>query len=263
MPARTKRTKTTTKRKATTRVKKGSLKAKSKKTVRAVKAKAKSKPASKARAKVKGKIKSTLVKKKVSTKPVKKVVKSKPVKAKATSKAKATITKVTAVKAQAVEKKTTVTPKRPVEKRVKILQPVKFFEFEGIEPYMPKRTEDYMSPGMRDHFRKILIAWRDRLVAEADRTVNLMRDGADVPADMNDRATQEEEFSLELRARDRDRKLIRKIESSLRAIDSGDYGYCDACGEEVGLRRLEARPTAKLCIDCKTLDEIKEKQTGS
>ena len=84
-----------------------------------------------------------------------------------------------------------------------------------------------------------------------------------VLADLNDRATQEEEVNLELRARDRDRKLIKKIESSLHAVDEGEYGYCEACGEEIGLRRLEARPTARLCIDCKELDEIREKQTGS
>ena len=87
-----------------------------------------------------------------------------------------------------------------------------------------------------------------------------MQDDATSFADPNDRATQEEEFTLELRARDRDRKLIRKISEALTSLDSGDYGYCEGCGLEIGIRRLEARPTATLCIDCKTLDEIKEKQ---
>ena len=81
-------------------------------------------------------------------------------------------------------------------------------------------------------------------------------------ADPADRATQEEEFSLELRNRDRERKLLKKIEQTLHKISDGDYGYCETCGVEIGLKRLEARPTADLCIDCKTLAEIREKQLG-
>jgi DnaK suppressor protein len=111
-----------------------------------------------------------------------------------------------------------------------------------------------------EHFRKILTKWRQQLMEEVDRTVHHMQDDATSFADPNDRATQEEEFTLELRTRDRERKLIKKIAEALASLDTGDYGYCEGCGLEIGIRRLEARPTATLCIDCKTLDEIKEKQ---
>ncbi|HET8706539.1 MAG TPA: RNA polymerase-binding protein DksA [Pseudomonadales bacterium] len=119
-----------------------------------------------------------------------------------------------------------------------------------------------MSPAMKDHFRAILQKWKLELMEEVDRTVHHMQDESANLPDPADRATQEEEFSLELRARDRERKLIKNIEQALERIEKDDYGYCDACGIEIGLRRLEARPTAKLCIDCKTLQEIKEKQIG-
>jgi DnaK suppressor protein len=97
---------------------------------------------------------------------------------------------------------------------------------------------------------------------EVDRTVNHMQDDAGIYPDPNDRATQEEEFSLELRTRDRERKLLKKINEALNRIEIQDYGYCEACGVEIGIRRLEARPTATLCIECKTLQEVREKQTG-
>ncbi|OUV62259.1 MAG: RNA polymerase-binding protein DksA [Gammaproteobacteria bacterium TMED119] len=131
---------------------------------------------------------------------------------------------------------------------------------EGIDPYVPKAKELYMSDGQHAHFRLILIEWKKQLMQEVDRTVDHMKTDAANYADPADRATQEEEFSLELRTRDRERKLIKKIDESLTTIDSGDYGYCESCGIEIGIRRLEARPTATLCIDCKTLQEIKEKQ---
>lgn len=130
----------------------------------------------------------------------------------------------------------------------------------GIAPYQMSAGEDYMSDAQFDHFRKILHAWRADLMQEVDRTMSYMQDESSALADVNDRATQEEEFAIELRTRDRERKLIRKIEQSLQAIESDDYGYCETCGVEIGLRRLEARPTATQCIDCKTLAEIKEKQ---
>ena len=117
-----------------------------------------------------------------------------------------------------------------------------------------------MGPDQAAHFRDILLKWKRDLMEEVDRTVHHMRDEASNFPDPNDRATQEEEFALELRTRDRERKLIKKIDESLMALDNGDYGYCEICGVEIGVRRLEARPTATLCIDCKTLDEIKEKQ---
>ena len=108
---------------------------------------------------------------------------------------------------------------------------------------------------------KILDAWKIELMSEVDRTVDHMKDEAANFPDPADRATQEEEFSLELRTRDRERKLIKKIDDTMQLMSSGEYGYCDTCGVEIGLRRMEARPTAKQCIDCKSLDEIKEKQT--
>ncbi|MFZ7240010.1 RNA polymerase-binding protein DksA [Avibacterium avium] len=130
----------------------------------------------------------------------------------------------------------------------------------GVEPYQPKEGEEYMNDEQILHFRKILEAWRSQIQEETSRTVAYMQDEASNFPDPADRATQEEEFSLELRNRDRERKLMKKIEHTLKKIDTGDFGYCDSCGIEIGIRRLEARPTADLCIDCKTLSEIREKQ---
>jgi len=130
----------------------------------------------------------------------------------------------------------------------------------GIAPYEPAKGEEYMSEDQLEHFRQILLAWKRQLQEEVERTVSHMRDDANNYADPADRATQEEEFALELRTRDRERKLIRKIDETLERIRKDDYGFCDQCGVEIGLRRLEARPTATLCVDCKTLEEIKEKQ---
>ena len=131
----------------------------------------------------------------------------------------------------------------------------------GIKPYKEKKGEEYMSEAQIQHFTEILNAWKAELMSEVDRTVDHMKDEAANFPDPADRATQEEEFSLELRTRDRERKLIKKIDDTLSLISSGEYGYCDTCGVEIGLRRMEARPTATQCIDCKSLDEIKEKQT--
>jgi DnaK suppressor protein len=119
-----------------------------------------------------------------------------------------------------------------------------------------------MSEAQQEHFRAILLNWKSELMKEVDRTVHHMQDEAANFPDPNDRATQESEFSLELRTRDRERKLIRKIEETLERIETNDYGYCETCGVEIGLRRLEARPTATQCIDCKTLEEIRERQMG-
>jgi DnaK suppressor protein len=132
----------------------------------------------------------------------------------------------------------------------------------GFAPYQAAESEEYMSSGQHEHFRQILLAWKRSLMEEVDRTVHHMQDEATNFPDPNDRATQESEFSLELRTRDRERKLIKKIDEALGRIDNHEYGYCEACGVEIGIRRLEARPTATLCIDCKTLDEIREKQRG-
>ena len=131
-----------------------------------------------------------------------------------------------------------------------------------VASYKPKKGEAYMSPKQLDHFRSILHDIKLGLGEDIDRTVHTMQDEATVFADPNDRASQESDVSLELRNRDRERKLIKKIEEMLAKIESGDYGYCEKCGVEIGLNRLEARPTATLCIDCKTLDEIREKQVA-
>lgn len=130
----------------------------------------------------------------------------------------------------------------------------------GVEPYQAQTGEEYMSSEQLAHFTKILDAWRNQLREEVDRTVHHMQDEAANFPDPVDRASQEEEFSLELRNRDRERRLIKKIEKTLTKIEEDDFGFCESCGVEIGIRRLEARPTADLCIDCKTLAEIKEKQ---
>jgi len=130
----------------------------------------------------------------------------------------------------------------------------------GLSPYVETKNEEYMNEKQREHFKNILKAWRRELMEEVDRTVMHMKDEAANFPDPADRATQEEEFSLELRTRDRERKLIKKIDKTLVRIEEDDYGFCDQCGVDIGIRRLEARPTADLCVDCKTLDEIKERQ---
>ena len=132
----------------------------------------------------------------------------------------------------------------------------------SLKPYELVEGEEYMNEAQVEHFRAILQNWKSELMHEVDRTVHHMQDEAANFPDPNDRATQESEFSLELRTRDRERKLIKKIEEALTNLERGDYGYCETCGVEIGLRRLEARPTATQCIDCKTLDEIREKQNG-
>jgi len=128
--------------------------------------------------------------------------------------------------------------------------------------YTPKKGEKYMNPKQKAHFRNILRALKEELSHDIERTVQAMQDDATVFADPNDRASQESDIAIELRNRDRERKLIKKIDETLARIDTEDYGFCSSCGVEIGLKRLEARPTATLCIDCKTLDELRERQTG-
>lgn len=134
------------------------------------------------------------------------------------------------------------------------------FGLHGIAPYQIAKGEEYMNEKQREHFRQLLMAWKKELMEEVDRTMTHLKDEAANFPDPADRASQEEEFSLELRTRDRERKLIKKIDKTLELIENDDYGFCDACGVDIGIRRLEARPTATLCVDCKTLDEIKERQ---
>ena len=133
---------------------------------------------------------------------------------------------------------------------------------KAFPAYKPKGKEEYMNPRQLAHFRSMLEEMKNGLSQDIDRTVHTMQDEATIFADPNDRASQESDMSLELRNRDRERKLIKKIDESIERIDTGDYGYCEVCGVEIGVERLEARPTAELCIDCKTLDEIREKQMG-
>ena len=203
--------------------------------------------------------KKTTVRKKAAPKKKAAVKKASPKKKAAVSK------KSTAVKAS---KKKVVTRKKPAAKPKTRLIPDEpmvgmTLPVEGIDPYQPSPGEIYMSDKQYTHFKRILIEWKKQLMQEVDRTVDHMKSDAANYADPADRATQEEEFSLELRTRDRERKLIKKIDESLASVDSGDYGYCESCGIEIGIRRLEARPTATQCIDCKTLQEIKEKQIYS
>lgn len=172
-------------------------------------------------------------------------------------------TKKTAAKKPAAKKAAAKKPAAKKSAAAKKAASSSSTQFKNFEPYKPKRGEEYMNEKQREHFKQILRDWRNQLMQEVDRTVHHMQDDAANYPDPADRATQEEEFSLELRTRDRERKLIKKIDSTIELIAQDDYGFCDSCGIEIGIRRLEARPTANKCIDCKTLDEIKEKQLGS
>ena len=168
------------------------------------------------------------------------------------------VTKKTAAKK--VAKKATKKATQKVAKKVSSVDASKDGLIHGVEPYKIKAREKYMSPNQVDHFRNILLSWKNNLLEEVSRTIHLMQDENINHPDPNDRASQETDMSLELRNRDRERKLLKKIDQTILKVDSDDYGWCDRCGIEIGIRRLEARPTAELCVDCKTLDEIKERQ---
>ena len=185
------------------------------------------------------------------------------------SKAKSSLTKKTPVKKVAVKKapvKKAVAKKTPVKKvAVKKAQAKKISVKRRTTPissYKGRKGEKYMSAAMKKHFHAVLVDWREHLKEEMQKTFEHLKNKGESYADPIDRASQEEEFAFELRTRDRERKLISKIAKSLEQIKQDDYGYCYACGIEIGVKRLEARPTATHCIDCKTLDEIKEKQLG-
>lgn len=209
-------------------------------------------------------VKKTVAKKAAVKKaPVKKAPAPKASVKKAPAK-KAAVKKAPAAKVKSVptSKKATV---KSTSKKTTTVKQVRTSDLEGVghvEPYVEKKGEEYMSATMREHFRKILLHWKMELMEEVDRTVHHMQDEAANFPDPNDRASQESDFTMELRTRDRERKLLKKINESLDLLEDGEYGYCESCGVEIGLRRLEARPTATLCIDCKTLDEIREKQRG-
>ena len=212
---------------------------------------AKKKTAKKAAVKKKTSKKAPVAKKKAPAKPA---AKKSPAK-KAVPKKASAAKKVTAKKAPA--------KKVPAKKKSAFVKVAAASGPANMRaPYQQGKTEDYMSDAMKAHFRASLMSWKQELMEEVDRTVHHMQDEAANFPDPNDRATQESEFSLELRTRDRERKLIKKIDEALASIESDDYGFCETCGVEIGVRRLEARPTATQCIDCKTLDEIREKQMG-
>ena len=208
-----------------------------------------------------------VAKKKVSKKKVsKKKVSKKKVTKKKVSKKKVSKKKVSKKKvAQKTPSKKKVSRKRPAARK-KTARPARSRgdvltgPIHGVSPYQPRRGEDYMSEKQLDHFRKILSAWKRELMFEVDRTVHHMQDEAANFPDPNDRATQESEFGLELRTRDRERKLLRKIDSALARIDDGSYGYCEETGEEIGLKRLEARPVATLCLEAQERRELAERQ---
>ncbi len=197
--------------------------------------------------------KKTVAKKTVAKKKV--VAKKVPIAKKAVAKKKVVAKKVPVAKKKTVAKKTTAAKKKA--------SPPTKSPLEGMDsftPYKIAKNEDYMNKAQVEHFRELLNEWKNVLMEEVDRTVHHMQDEAANFPDPNDRATQESEFTMELRARDRERKLIKKIDESLNHLESEDFGYCEKCGVEIGVRRLEARPTATMCIDCKTLEEIREKQ---
>ena len=197
--------------------------------------------------------KKTTAKKTTSKKTTLKKSSTKKIAPKKTSVKKAQVKKSSAKKLPAkrtATKKTTV-KKSTAKKRT-----------SPISSYKGRKGEKYMSAAMKKHFNAVLIDWREHLKEEMQKTFDHLKNKGESYADPIDRASQEEEFAFELRTRDRERKLINKIAASLEQIKQDDYGYCYACGIEIGVKRLEARPTATHCIDCKTLDEIKEKQLG-
>ena len=201
----------------------------------------------------------------------KKVAKKKVAKKKAASKKKPVSKKKAGGKKKAVSKKRAKFKKKPAPlrkatrkkapaRRARARGDVLSGPIHGIQPYKPRRGEGYMSKKQLKHFGKILGAWKSELMFEVDRTVHHMQDEAANFPDPNDRATQESEFGLELRTRDRERKLLRKIDSALARVDDASYGYCEETGEEIGLKRLEARPVATLCLEAQERRELAERQ---
>jgi len=238
--------------------KQGSVKKPTKKKVS--KKAASKKSVSKKKVSKKATSKKSISKKKATKKSVAKKTASKKKVAKKAPAPKKVATKVVkkASKKKAIAERAAVS--RPPAKRSRSRGDVLTGPIHGIEPYKTRRGEEYMSDGQLDHFRKILTAWKRELMYEVDRTVHHMQDEAANFPDPNDRATQESEFGLELRTRDRERKLLRKIDSALGRIDDGSYGFCDETGEEIGLKRLEARPVATLCLEAQERRELAERQ---
>ena len=258
--AKAKKAKATPKKKAAKKKATPAKKRAPKKAAAKKKAPVKNKAAAKKKATVKKKAATSKKRatKKVALKKKAAAKKKAPAKKKAAPKKKAASVKKAAPKKKAATKKKAAPKARTAAKPTASNQPN-----EEFTPYKIKRGEDYMNDSQKEHFKQILLNWRNDLMEEVDRTVHHMQDEAANPPDPADRATLEEEFSIELRTRDRERRLIKKIDSTIEMIANDDYGWCDSCGVEIGIRRLEARPTANKCIDCKTLDEIKEKQLGA
>jgi len=194
--------------------------------------------------------------KKITKKPSKKtkakktIIQKAPTKKAPPKKTKAKKTSIKKVKKASASKKT----KKPISVSTVATNKSK------IAPYKSKKNEKYMSAAMKKHFIAVLLLWKEHLKEEMQKTFDHLRTKGETYADPIDRASQEEEFAFELRTRDRERKLINKIAVSIEQIKQDEYGWCESCGDEIGIKRLEARPTATHCIDCKTLDEIKEKQ---
>lgn len=239
------------------------VKAKSATVTKPVTTKAKAKAASKVKVATKAAPKKA-VKSPAKTKPIA-IVKSSA--AKATAKPKTKVTTPTAKRKtvatdKASPKKSVTAKPTPVVASAKASTKTASTGPIGFTPYQEKKGEEYMNDEQIGHFHKILNLWKEQLYVDRDFTVQHMQDDAMNFPDPLDRASLEEEYTLELRARDRERKFIKKIDEALESIEHGDYGYCEDCGAEIGIRRLEARPTATQCIDCKTIDEIREKQTG-
>jgi DnaK suppressor protein len=237
----------------------------------AKKAASRKKVAKKKMTKKKAASKKKVAKKKVTKKKVaKKAASKKKVAKKKVAKKKTVSRKKPAARKKAVSKKRPALKKKvPARKPAARKVPARKARprgdvfsgpIHGIAPYKPKRGEEYMSDEQLEHFRKILSAWKRELMHEVDRTVHHMQDEAANFPDPSDRATQESEFGLELRTRDRERKLLRKIDSALVRIDEGSYGFCDETGEEIGLKRLEARPVATLCLEAQERRELAERQ---
>ncbi|MEL0227159.1 MAG: RNA polymerase-binding protein DksA [Gammaproteobacteria bacterium] len=171
---------------------------------------------------------------------------------------KKTTTKKVAPKKPAAKK---VTAKKTAPKKAKKIEKYEEAQFlASIKPYALKKNEKYMNAKQKQHFQEILVSWKEQLQIEQDRTADKIQKNVSHFPDESDRATHEEEFTLELRTRERERKLLSKISESIEDLKSDDYGYCASCGIEIGIRRLEARPTATRCIDCKTIEEIHERQ---
>jgi DnaK suppressor protein len=259
------RKKTAARKKAATKRKVSKKKAAAKKRPakkKTARKKAAKKKVSKKKAAKKKAAKKKAGKKKVSKKKVgkKKVAKKKAATKKAAAKKVSRKKTVSGKKAVATKRPATSKKKSAAKKRPRARGDVLSGPIHGISPYTPRRGEEYMSDEQLEHFRDILNAWKRELMFEVDRTVHHMQDEAANFPDPNDRATQESEFGLELRTRDRERKLLRKIDSALSRIDDGSYGFCEETGEEIGLKRLEARPVATLCLEAQERRELAERQ---